>query len=61
MTELFTGIDNKENLDKVLTKKFYISDDELNDYIPNVESLINEDIDIDIEELNKYIFYLRHE
>ena len=48
-------IDNKEDLDKVLTKKFYISDDELNDYIPNVESLINEDIDIDIEELNKYI------
>ena len=27
----------------------------MNDYIPNVESLINEDIDIDIEELNKYI------
>ena len=48
-------IDNKEDLDKVLTKKFYISDNELYDYIPNVESLINEDIDIDIEELNKYI------
>ena len=48
-------IDNKEELDKVLTKKFYISDDELDNYIFNIENIINEDIDINIEDLNKYL------
>ena len=48
-------INTKEELDNVLTKKFYIPDEELVNYIPNVNELINEEININIEDLNKYI------
>ena len=48
-----THIDSKDELDKVLTKRFYISDEELEEFIPNKVELNNK-VDLDSINLDEY-------
>ena len=48
-----THIDSKDELDKVLTKRFYIADEELEEFIPNKVELNNK-VDLDSINLDEY-------
>ena len=48
-----THIDSKDELDKVLTKRFYIADEELEEFIPNKVELNNK-VDLDLINLEEY-------